>query len=137
MSNASPTHHAVVWIDHKKASVIRFDRNSDERVLVRHRDAAHTIHHKSGTMGSGHVAEDSGYLAAVADALQPAREILIVGPGSVKSQLKAYLDKHDHALAKRVVGVEGADHPTDAQLLALARTYFIGANRMQGSAGTA
>jgi hypothetical protein len=131
MSDTGPSHHAVVWIDHKKADIIRFDRNSDMETVVRHKDAPRTIHHKAGTAGPGHIAEDPHYLASVAEALKPAQEILIVGPGEVKLELRAWLEKHAPDIAKRVVGVEAADHPTDGELLAHARKYFIGADRMR------
>ena len=130
MTDTGPTHHAVVWIDHKKADIVRFDRSADAETIVRHKDAPRTIHHKAGTPGPGHIAEDPHYLAAVAEALQPAQEILIVGPGDVKLELRAYLEKRAPDIAKRVVGVEASDHPTDGELLAMARKYFVGADRM-------
>jgi hypothetical protein len=35
-----------------------------------------------------------------------------------------YAQRHDHALEARIVGIESADHPTDAQLVAHVRHYF-------------
>jgi hypothetical protein len=35
-----------------------------------------------------------------------------------------YVQRHDHALEARIVGIESADHPTDAQLVAHVRHYF-------------
>ena len=68
--------------------------------------------------------EDKNYLSAVANALKPFREILIVGPGLAKTELKKYLDTKAPGVAECVVGVEPIDHPSDGELLNFARRYF-------------
>ncbi len=55
----------------------------------------------------------------------------MVGPAKAKLELIRYLHKHAHALGTKVVGVETVDHPTDGQLVAYARTYFVAADRMK------
>jgi len=123
--------HAVVWIDHRGAHIHSFNWDESEDVLVRHEDAAHKLHSKaSGTPGAHHVHEDKAYLSAVAKALQPFGEILIVGPGMAKTELKKYLDTKVPRVAERVVGVEPIDHPSDGQLLNFARKYFRRADRL-------
>ena len=120
-----PHFHAVVWIDHRGAHIHSFNWDESENVLVRHEHAAHKLHRKaSETPGAQHVHEDNAYLGAVADALQPYGEILIVGPSLAKTELKKYLDAKVPRLAARVVGVEPMDHPSDGQLLDFARRYF-------------
>lgn len=117
--------HAVVWIDHRSAHIHGFNWDESENVLVRHDDASHKLHSKaSGAPGSQHVHEDKAYLSAVASALQPYEEILIVGPSLAKTELKKYLDTKVPRIAERVVGVEPMDHPSDGQLLDFARRYF-------------
>jgi stalled ribosome rescue protein Dom34 len=117
--------NAVVWIDHRGAHIHSFNWDESESVFVRHEDAPHKLHSKaSGTPGSQHVHEDKAYLGAVVDALQPFREILIVGPGLAKTELKKHLDREAPSVAERVVGVEPMDHPSDGQLLDFARRYF-------------
>ncbi len=122
--------HAVVWIDHRNAEIIKFNRSESETEVVKHDDAPKTIHHKAGTMGSGHVYEDDSYLRAVADEIRDAREILITGPGHVKWQLKAFLGVREAALARRIASVETVTHPTDGELLVLARKYFVKKDKM-------
>jgi hypothetical protein len=130
-----PLSHAVVWIDHTEAHIMSFNKDESEGKHV-HSHATHkNLHHKANTVGSGHEAESQAYYHDVAGALAPAREILIVGPSSAKLFLLKHLQKHDPAVAAKVVGVETVDHPSDKQLLAHARHYFLGADRMRGDAG--
>ena len=121
---------AAVWIDHKEAKVFMISRESaSEWKLHAHDQHAH-IHHKAGLGDSGHEAPDQHYFHAVAEAVKDAGEILITGPGTAKSELVNHLKKHDPAVAKKVVAVEALDHPSDGELLKLARTFFKAAERM-------
>jgi stalled ribosome rescue protein Dom34 len=88
------------------------------------------VHSKSGSVGSGKQVEDKGYYHAIAEALQGAQEILVVGPAQAKLQLIKHIHAHDQALTARIVGVETIDHPTDGQLVAYARKYFIAKDQM-------
>ena len=83
------------------------------------------LHSKSGTVGSGRSAESKSYYHAVAESLKGAQEILVVGPAQAKLQLIKHLHAHHPAMAELVVGIETVDHPTDGQLIAYARKYFI------------
>lgn len=123
--------HAVVWIDHQEARVIHFSTTESEKLVVHSTHRPGKLHHKHGPSGgSGHEAEDRHYLHAVAEAVRGAAEILIVGPGHEKAEFMKHLEQHDKAIAGCVVAVQPADHPTDGQLLALARKYFRAADRM-------
>jgi len=123
--------HAAVWIDHQHARIVRFNRSEIESNDIVHHDAQPHIHHKSGSIGSGHVYEDDSYLGSVAEALRDAEQILVTGPSHVKWQLKAFLALREPGLAKRVASVEALDHPTEAELLAFARKYFLRSDRMR------
>lgn len=123
--------HAVVWIDHEHARVVHFNDSEAERLVLHSTHRPGKIHHKHGPSGgAGHEPEDTQYLHAVAEALKGSGEILIVGPGQEKNELMKHLEHHDKAVAACVVAVQSADHPTDGQLLALARKYFRAADRM-------
>jgi hypothetical protein len=52
------------------------------------------------------------------------------GTGVHQNELEKYIKHYDKALAARIVGVEAVDHPTDGQLLKLARKYFAAGNRL-------
>jgi stalled ribosome rescue protein Dom34 len=121
--------HAVVWIDHKEARIFEFGESGVEHHRVRPADRSGNVHHKSGTVGSGHEHADKHYLSAVADALKPNHEILIVGHGPVKTELAHYIRDEVPALAPRIMGVEAVDQPSEGEVLALARKFFEAKDR--------
>lgn len=122
--------HAIVWLDHAEAKVFAFNADDvDVKVLHPHDRKAH-IHHKANTIGSGKAAVDPDYLRQIAEALAPAGEILVVGPGGAKLELIRHLHRHAPEIEKRIVGIETVDHPTDRQIVAHARSYFRAADRM-------
>ena len=48
-------HHAVIWIDHQEAHVIRFGRSDAETEII---NAPHVhLHHKEKEVGSGRAPE--------------------------------------------------------------------------------
>jgi hypothetical protein len=121
-----PHFHAVVFIDHAEARIFSFGTGGVETKRIRPADHEGHLHHKAGSVGSGHAHEDKHYLTAVADALQPAHEILIVGHGDEKTALAHFIRDHVPALAPRIMGVEALDHPTDPEIVAFARKFFEG-----------
>jgi len=123
-------YHAVVWLDHSEAHVMHISPDDVEKSVV-HPAKPHThLHARSGTVGSGRQIEDKAYYHAIADALKGAQEILVVGPAQAKLQLIKHIHAHHHAMADLVVGVETVDHPTDGQLVAYARKYFLARDQM-------
>ena len=122
--------HAVVWIDHDEAHVIHFDPDESEELTVHSKHRRGHLHHKRGQLGDGHAPEDHDYYVLVETALAGAKEILIVGPASAKDELEKHMKHHAKALAACIVGVERVDHPSDRQILQLARKYFKVADRL-------
>jgi stalled ribosome rescue protein Dom34 len=120
-----PTNHAVVRIDHQSAEVLQFDR---EHVLAQKVKARtyHTAQHASA------VRTEHEFRGHVADALAGVKEILVVGPGTAPIAFRSYCEKHRPEIGRCIVGTEAVDHPTDPQLVALARKYFIAHDRMAG-----
>jgi hypothetical protein len=70
------------------------------------------------------------FFAEVAKALDGVDAILIVGPSSAKLELFRHLHKHEGRLEQKVVGIETVDHPTDGQIVAMARIAFKASDRM-------
>ena len=126
--------HAVVWLDHSEAHVMHIAPDDVEKSVVRPSKPHQHLHSKSGTAGSGKAAEDKHYYHAIVEALNGAQEILVVGPAQAKLQLIKHIHSHDPAMSDKVVGVESVDHPTDVQLVAYARKYFVAKDRMLGVA---
>lgn len=123
-------YHAVVWLDHSEAHVMHISLDDVEKSIVHPAKPHHHLHAKSGTVGAGRQAEDKNYYHAIVEALSGAQEILVVGPAQAKLQLIKHIHAHDQAMADKVVGVETIDHPSDAQLIAYARKYFVAKDRM-------
>ena len=68
--------------------------------------------------------ESIHFYAEVATHLRDADEILVVGHGIAKTHFHTFLAQHEAVMAKKVVGYETVDHPTDGQIVALAIRYF-------------
>ena len=124
--------HSVIWIDHQEAHVIYFNPTASESEVIKTRSTHKNIHHKSGNVSGAHAGPDEHYLHEVIQAVKESKEILIVGPGSAKLELIKHAHHHDAKIAEKIVGVETVDHPTDAQVLAYAKTYFNRIDKMRG-----
>lgn len=118
--------HAVVWVDHQKAQILQFDAEHVQAQKIK----AHT--HHTAQHGSG-VRTSHEFFGEVCDALGGITEVLVTGSRTNLADFKHYADKHRPAAAKQIVGYETVDHPSDAQLVALARKYFLKYDRMAGT----
>ena len=117
--------HAVVWIDHQEAHVIQFNADAHEKSTITTKSKHGHIHRKAGVLTGHHQVSSQTYLHEVVEAVADCHEILIVGPGVAKLELIKHIHHHDAKISNKVVGVETVDHPTDAQLLAYAKKYFL------------
>ena len=125
-----PHFHAVVWLDHREAKVYEFNPDDVQKFVIHAQgEPARHIHHKAGSLGSGHTAEDAHYYHEIAEALAPLGEVLVVGPGQAKTALLKHLEAHDPKVASKIVGVESANHPSDGEVVAHARKYFKAKDR--------
>ena len=109
------TFHAVVWMDHNEAHVLMFDREHVEAQRIKSR-----THHKH----QGKSGDSSAFFADIAKALTGTHEILLTGPGLARNQFREWCASHRGAVASAIVDSVSADHPTDGQLVAMARQYF-------------
>ncbi len=126
-------YHAVVWLDHSEAHVMHIAPDDVEKSVIHPSKPHQKLHSKSGAGGAGRKAEDHNYYHAIVEALKGTQEILVVGPAQAKLQLIKHIHSHDHGLVDKVVGVETIDHPSDGQLVAYARKYFVAKDRMLGT----
>jgi hypothetical protein len=106
-------YHAIVWIDHREAKVFFVDAGAADRAVVDAHGTGHHLQHKANITGSGHQGA-----------------ILLTGPGNARLELKNYIAEHRPDLDKRISAVEALDHPSDGQLVALARKFFKADDRM-------
>lgn len=117
-------YHAVVWLDHKEARIFFFDKHAVAEIDIATHTANHHLHHKKGSIGGKRQPEDQHFYHDIVEALKPAKEWLVMGPGTAKLEFIKHVHNHDKALSDHVVGVETSDHPTDRQIVAHAREYF-------------
>ena len=109
------TFHAVVWMDHQEAHVVMFDREHIE---------AKRIHSRSHHKHQGKAGDTSAFYADVAKALTGTHEVLVTGPGLARNEFRDWCAAHQKSTAAAIVDSIASDHPSDGQLVALAKHYF-------------
>ena len=122
--------HAVTWIDHKEARVFHIHPEATDATMVF--APQHHLHRHPKGRGEAkeHPDDARRFFGEVARALDGVDALLIVGPSSAKLEFFRYLHEHDRRLEARVVGVESADHPTDGEIVARAKSCFMASDRM-------
>lgn len=90
----------------------------------------HRTHNKAATGDGKRAPENQSFYQDMVAALQPAKEWLIVGPGSAEDELGMHIRDHHSHLKDRIIRVEPADHPTETQIVAHAPSFFRAADRM-------
>jgi len=130
--------HAVIWIDHKEARVFHVQPETvgheqpeaiDETTILSPQHLIHR-HPKGRGEAKDHPDDTKRFFHEVARSLDGTDAVLIVGPSSAKLEFLRYVQDHDKKLQSRVVGIETVDHPTDGEIVAYAKRYFIGSDRM-------
>ncbi|MFO1198044.1 MAG: translational machinery protein [Burkholderiaceae bacterium] len=115
--------------------MIDFTVDDAHKVAVHQRGGHRQVHHRSGTIGAGHAPEDFAFFDEIVEAVGDAHEVLLVGPGQAKLALRHYVEQHRKEFARRVVGLESIDHPSDGELLGFAKKYFVKVDSMLGTGG--
>jgi stalled ribosome rescue protein Dom34 len=117
--------HAVVWIDHKEARVFEVAGDTVEGSVVTSPGPHIHRHPKDQEVRvRNHPDDEQRFFHEVARALEGHGQILVVGPAQTKLHFFRYVQQHAKALEPSIVGIETADHPTDAELVAHVRRYF-------------
>jgi hypothetical protein len=131
-SQAVHNPRTIVAIDHHAARVFQdanLGRQSevDIKPYDPHHFHHHLIHRKEAHYEGDRVPEESSFYREIAEALAPAKEIILIGHGVGKSSaldaLNDYLKKHHSDIAERVKATEIADLSalTEPQIEALAK----------------
>jgi hypothetical protein len=119
--------HAVVWLDHQNARILSFDDLHIE---------THKVHeHRHNTAQHGSEVRDSHvFWGEVCDRLDAAGEVIVTGSHTALADFRRYVERHRPHSVARMVAYEVVDHPTDHQLVALARSHFLRHDQMTGRA---
>lgn len=118
--------HAVAFIDHQSAQVLQF---GNEQVVERkvHEHLHFTRQHHSG------IRSEHEFFGEVCDALDGIAEVLMTGGHTGLADFRHYVEKHRPLTAARIAGYEVVDHPTENQMVALARKHFVRYDQMVGT----
>jgi hypothetical protein len=138
-SPSAPPGESMDWlvvIDHHEARLFRSERHGSSplRILPHEpgRYFRHAPHSKDFAKGEERP-DPSSFFGPVAHALLPAGRILVFGRGTgMASEMKQFLDwleHHQPALSKRVIGsvVVDGSHLTEGELLEQARSFYASA----------
>jgi hypothetical protein len=119
-------YHSVAFVDHQSADVLQFD---SEQVVAQkvHQHLKFTREHHSG------VRTEHEFFGRVCDALEGIAEVLVTGGHTGLADFRHYVDKHRPLTAACIVGYQVVDHPTENQLVALARKHFIKFDQFVGT----
>ena len=131
VAKAAMSKHVAIWIDHKEAHIFDIDADKPDAEIVVAPRHQHHRHPKGADDVKDHDEDAKRFFQEVARLLEGSGEVLLVGPSTAKLELLRYIEKHDHALGAKIVGIETVDHPTDGQLVAYAKNYFKRIDRMR------
>jgi stalled ribosome rescue protein Dom34 len=92
-----------------------FDREHVEAQRIQSRS-----HHKH----QGKAGDTAAFFAEVAQALTDTHEVLVTGPGLARNEFRDWCAAHQKSIAAIIVDSIASDHPSDAQLVAMAKQYF-------------
>ena len=118
--------HAVAFVDHQSAQVMQF--GSEHMVESKiHSHAHYTRQHGSA------VRSEHEFFAEVCKALEGIAEVLVAGGHKGLADFRHYVERHSPSTAKRITGYEVVDHPSEKELVALARKHFVKYDQMVGT----
>ena len=115
-----------VWIDHRKAVIIRLTDDGEEIQSIESGMEKHVRHSGFGAEDqtdnrfTNHLKE---YYGKVKSLLQGADAVLIFGPGEAKVELGIRMK--GETLGEHVAGIETEDKMTDGQIAAKVREHFL------------
>jgi stalled ribosome rescue protein Dom34 len=125
--------HYLVWVDHREAKIFAVGIEDTGTHTIIDQGPIHHVHSKPDHVERARSSAERNFLAEIANALLPAKAIMIVGPGNARTELGDFLEERFPAIAKLVWTNETVDHPTAPQLIARARDYFRAEANMHGS----
>jgi stalled ribosome rescue protein Dom34 len=113
----------VVWLDSSVAKIFALHPGEFEETKLKRHELKH--HNNTADKAQNNHKDLEKYFHQVATALEQAHEILLIGPGEAKTHFKQHLLNHHHTkIADKIVASETVDHPTDGQIVALAKKFF-------------
>ncbi|TGK02598.1 eRF1 domain 2 [Leptospira langatensis] len=115
--------HCILWIDSSTAKRITFDKTSSESHVISHKTKPEKHDTHKDRIGQIKAEDLKHFFEDVASELSDHQDLLIVGPGLCKTLFRRHLEQHHPNLAKLVLTEIGVNHPSDAEILNIGRTY--------------
>jgi hypothetical protein len=124
----------VLHLTHTHTDAFLLEGDSVEHALLRPQglwgSGEHLSHRHDRDIAGQRAPLDHAYLSCIAEAMQQADAVLLLGHGTGESDMRqvllTHLHTHHRPLLERIVGVVTLDHahPSDGALLTLAREHF-------------
>jgi len=111
----------AIWIDRDHAKLFEISSERMERKTIQARHTDHHTHRPDAIDLKNH---EGTFFHELAKSVNSADRLLILGPGVAKYHFRSFLTEQMPALAKKLVGCETVDHPTDNQIAAFAMKFF-------------
>ncbi|MCM0606276.1 MAG: hypothetical protein KA715_09310 [Xanthomonadaceae bacterium] len=110
---------SVVWLDFENAKLFHFSDDQMKRETLH----ASMVEHHTHRLNADEK-DNWNFYEKIALSIESAKRVLILGPGIAKTHFENYMKGKHPLTAKKVVGCESSDHPTDQQIAAFAMKYF-------------
>lgn len=110
--------HAVAWIDHHNAQVLQID--ADQVVGQKVKEHVHYTRQHGSSVRTEHE-----FFGEVCDSLAGIESVLVAGSHTAQADFRHYIDKHRPAVATQIKGWETVGHPTEGEIIKMAREFFI------------
>lgn len=107
----------VAHVSHQFAQVIEFDEETMH--IVKTEQHAHATRQHGSQVRSEHE-----FFGSICDQFEGFAKLLVTGSHTALIDFRHYVAKHRPLVAPRIAGYEVVDHPTENQLVAMARKRF-------------
>lgn len=122
--------YVAVWMDHSHAKLFTFVPGKVERVTMKREDHHH---HKTNHTDQEKKTAMHKFFKDLAHALEPAKEIYVIGSGTAKTEFKHYLEEHKmKKVSDKIVGMDGMEEGTDGEIEKKAHAFFKHRNVFEG-----
>ena len=118
--------HALMLIDHHCAQLLRLDVSPLQAVKVQEHSHPTRQHGRA-------VRTEHGFFAEVGNSLKGIQEDLVTRSHGAQPDYGNGVHKHRQLVNQHTVGWRKVDHPTEGQLVALARAFLVRHDCMSGN----
>jgi len=122
------TRQVAIWVDHHEAFLAKF--KNDQLTFEEEIDSSAGPHSHGGGWSQHRIdahrhEQLKHFYDAIIDHLGAVDEIIILGPGQAKHELKARIEHHK-GLRGKVLALESSEKITEEQFVARTEEYFSG-----------